>query len=139
MPFQRARPCEDARRSARYYERRSRLAPGDPLSGVYAPSRLKILDPCLTVEGTVRDDVEKAEDGDITFGLYLNNDDKRLVNEVNQQNSDGALHIEIVPVDQATVSAPQPGQRVRITGPWVTDLVHGHNEIHPAFRIELLP
>ena len=111
-------------------------ATGDPMEGVYAPKRLQILDPCLTVEGTVRDDINKAEDGDITFGLYLSDEDQRLINDVNRANYDGALHIEIVPEDQALVLPPKPGDKVRITGPWVTDLAHGHNEIHPAFKIE---
>ena len=111
-------------------------AQGDPMEGVYAPRRLQVLDPCLTVEGTVRDDIQKAEDGDITFGLYLSETDQRLINDVNRANYDGALHIEIVPEDQPLVLPPKPGDKVRITGPWVTDTAHGHNEIHPAFKIE---
>ena len=114
-------------------------AVGDPMEGVYAPKRLQVLDPCITVTGTVRNDITNAEDGDITFGLYLSDADKRLINDVNVSNYDSALHIEIVPEDQALVATPQPGQKVRITGPWVTDLAHGHNEIHPAFKIEVLP
>ncbi len=111
-------------------------AAGDPMEGVYAPARLKILDPCLTVSGVVRDDIEHAEDGDITFGLYLSDADKaRLINEVNVANYDSALHIEIVPEDQARVKTPKPGDHITVTGPWVTDLVHGHNEIHPAYKI----
>ena len=111
-------------------------ATGDPMEGVYAPKRLQILDPCLTVTGTVRDDINKAEDGDITFGLYLSDADQRLINDVNRANYDGALHIEIVPKDQPLVPAPKAGDKIRVTGPWVTDLAHGHNEIHPAFKIE---
>jgi len=111
-------------------------AQGDPMEGVYAPRRLQVLDPCLTVEGTVRDDVQKAEDGDITFGLYLSEADQRLINDVNRANYDGSLHIEIVPEDQPLVLPPKPGDKIRVTGPWVTDTAHGHNEIHPAFKIE---
>ncbi|TMG06529.1 MAG: hypothetical protein E6I02_07945 [Chloroflexi bacterium] len=111
-------------------------ATGDPMEGVYAPKRLQILDPCLTVTGTVRDDINKAEDGDITFGLYLSEADQRLINDVNRANYDSALHIEIVPEDQRLVPAPKAGDKIRVTGPWVTDLAHGHNEIHPAFKIE---
>ena len=106
------------------------------MEGVYAPRRLQVLDPCLTVEGTVRDDIQKAEDGDITFGLYLSEADQRLINDVNRANYDSALHIEIVPEDQPLVLPPKPGDKIRITGPWVTDTAHGHNEIHPAFKIE---
>ncbi len=114
-------------------------AKGDPMNGVYAAARLKILDSCITVVGTVRDDIEHAQDGDITFGLYLSGDDLRLLNEVNKSNYDGALHIEIVPLDQERLKEPKPGDRIRVTGPWVTDTVHGHNEIHPAFVIEPAP
>lgn len=111
-------------------------AAGDPMEGVYAPARLKILDPCLTVSGVVRDDIEHAEDGDVTFGLYLSDADKtKLINGVNVANYDSALHIEIVPEDQARVATPKPGDHITVTGPWVTDLVHGHNEIHPAYKI----
>lgn len=112
---------------------------GDPMLGVYAPVRLKVLDPCVTVTGVVRDDIQHAQDGDITFGLLLSGDDTRLVNDVNVQNYGGALHIEIVPMDQQRVQAPHPGDRITVTGPWVTDTVHGHNEIHPALRIEPAP
>jgi len=111
-------------------------AAADPLLGVYAPARLKVLDPCVTVTGTVRDDITHASDGDITFGLEVSGDDRRLLNEGNIKNQGGTLHIEIVPLDQGRVPAPKPGDRVRVTGPWVTDTVHGHNEIHPAFLIE---
>jgi hypothetical protein len=111
-------------------------AQGDPMEGVYAPRRLQVLDPCLTVEGTVRDDINKAEDGDITFGLYLSDSDQRLINDVNRANYDSALHIEIVPEDQPLVLPPKPGDKIRVTGPWVTDTAHGHNEIHPAYKIE---
>ncbi|HSP54421.1 MAG TPA: hypothetical protein VLS25_02440 [Dehalococcoidia bacterium] len=111
-------------------------AVGDPMEGVYAPARLKILDPCLTVTGTVRDDIEHALDGDITFGLILSPEDRRLVNDVNDTNYGGALHLEIVPMDQESVATPKPGDKITVKGPWVTDLAHGHNEIHPVFSIK---
>ena len=113
-------------------------AVGDPVEGVFASSRLKVLDPCITVVGIVRNDIKHAVDGDITFGLYVSGDDRRLVNSVNDAHYDGSLHIEIVPFDQKNVPEPKPGDRVRITGAWVTDLPHGHNEIHPVFRLEVL-
>ena len=112
-------------------------ATGDPMEGVYAPARLKILDSCITVKGVVANDIDHGldGDGDITFGLILSDADKRLINHFNVTNHAGNLHIEIVPFDQRRVHAPQPGDTITVTGPWVTDLVHGHNEIHPAFVI----
>jgi len=109
-------------------------ATGDVLQGVYASSRLQVLDPCVTASGTVRD-VSHETDGDITFRLELSGNDRRLLNEGNQRNQGGALQVEIVPLDQERIPAPEPGDRVRVTGAWVLDAVHGHNEIHPVFRI----
>lgn len=122
--------------------RRRKLTPegcaqGDPLEGVYLPERFKILDPCVSVTGRVRDDINNADDGDITFGLYLPEDKMWMVNDVNRLHYDGALHIEIVPMDQPRVNTPKPGQIVKVTGPHVTDLPHGHNEIHPAYSVEV--
>src|SRR5207245_8893137 len=103
-------------------------ATADPMAGVYAPNRLQPLDPCLTVTGTVRDDINKAEDGDITFGLYLSDEDQRLINDVNRANYDSALHIEIVPEDQRLVPAPKAGHKLRVTAPWLTDPAHTPHE-----------
>ena len=124
--------------------RRRKLTPegcaqGDPFEGVYLPERFEILDPCVSVTGRVRDDINDADDGDVTFGLYLPEDKMWMVNDVNRAHYDGALHIEIVPMDQPRVHTPKPGQIVKVTGPHVTDLPHGHNEIHPAYRVEVLP
>jgi len=114
-------------------------AVGDSMQGVHeASSRLEVLDPCITVVGIVRNDFSRGDDGDQTFGLYVSGDDMRLVNSGNYAKYDGALHIEIVPFDQKNVSLPKPGDRVRITGAWVSDFRHGHNEIHPVFRLEVL-
>ena len=37
-----------------------------------------------------------------------------------------------------TITAPRIGDRVRITGSYVTDRDNGWNEIHPVSRIEIL-
>jgi len=114
---------------------------GDVLAGVYVPSRLRVLDPCVTVEGTVREvyPPERGEgDGDLSFNVEVFGDDLRLLNDGNRRNMNGWLHMEIVPGDQASVPAPEVGQRVRVRGPWVLDSVHGHNEIHPVWSLEAL-
>ena len=122
--------------------RRRKLTPegcakGDPLEGVYLPERFTILDACVSVTGRVRDDIHEADDGDLTFGLYLASEDAWMVNDVNRAHYDGALHIEIVPMDRPRVRVPKPGEKVKVTGPHVTDNPHGHNEIHPVYRIEV--
>lgn len=115
------------------------LLEGDPMAGVYAPTRLQILEPCVTVVGVVND-VSKSRDGDITFRLELTGEDLRLLNDANYATYGGPyLQVEIVPADQERLVAPEAGDRVAVTGPWVLDAPHGHNEIHPAFKIELAP
>ena len=114
---------------------------GDVLGGVYLPSRLKVLDPCVTVEGVVREVEEPAVgegDGDLSFNVELSGDDLRLINDGNRQNMHGWLHMEIVPLDQPNVRTPKVGDRVRVRGPWVLDTVHGHNEVHPVWSLDVL-
>jgi hypothetical protein len=115
---------------------------GDVLGGVYLPSRLKVLDPCVTIEATVREverPSESESDGDLSFNVELSAGDQRLLNDVNRTNMHGWLHLEIVSLDRATLPAPVEGQRIRVTGPWVLDTVHGHNEIHPVWALTVLP
>ncbi|MHB8684380.1 MAG: hypothetical protein ACYC9X_08645 [Dehalococcoidia bacterium] len=115
---------------------------GDVLAGVYLPSRLKVLDPCVTVEGVVRA-VESSGagegDGDLSFDVEVAGPDLRLLNDVNRKDRHGWLHMEIVPLDQPRLPKPAVGEHVRVTGAWVTDTVHGHNEIHPVWALTVLP
>jgi hypothetical protein len=114
---------------------------GDVMAGVWLPSRLKILDPCVTVEGTVvavQLPAQGEGDGDFTFDMRVSASDERLLNDVDKQRRNDTLHIEVVPADQGRISAPQAGQRVRVQGAWVTDTAHGHNEIHPAWNLEVV-
>ncbi len=114
---------------------------GDVLAGVYLPSRLQVLDPCRTVEGTVVAVELPAQgegDGDISFDVQVSGADVNLLNEYNLRNTNGGLHMEIVPADQGRLAAPKVGDRIRVQGPWVTDLVHGHNEIHPVWALTIL-
>lgn len=111
------------------------------LAGVYLPSRLKVLDPCVTVEGVVREIELPAEgegDGDLSFNVEVSGDDVRLLNDGNRQNMHGWLHMEIVPMDQSRLPRPAVGQRVRVQGPWVLDTVHGHNEVHPVWSLTVV-
>lgn len=115
---------------------------GDVLGGVYLPSRLQVLEPCVTIEAIVREVERPAEsesDGDLSFNVELSPADQRLLNDVNRTNMHGWLHLEIVPLDRAALPVPVEGQRVRVTGPWVLDSVHGHNEIHPVWALTVLP
>jgi hypothetical protein len=110
----------------------------DVLDGVYASSRLHVYAPCVTVTGIVHT-IEHALDGDITFDLEIPSYRYYLLNAVNYSDHNGRLHIEIIPGDQQRVATPNEGDRVTVTGPWVNDTVHGHNEIHPAWLIAQAP
>ena len=139
--------------------------PGDPLAGVYLPSRLTVKDACTTVSGTV-DCVQHEPDGDVHVRLRPDPAYRRLLTPANafQQcatEKDPHLVVEIIPQvghqpfkdNSATKGgfltpiAPIAGEHVTVTGPlvWDTNLLHdlvypGHNvrdwaEIHPAWNI----
>ncbi len=116
---------------------------------VYHPRRLHVIQACMTVEGTV-ESVQAEADGD--YHIRLNVDDNSLLNETNLRRQHGNLVIETIcmnPVSQAdaveacrgfaqNVPVPSRGERVRVTGAFVTDLDHGWNEIHPVTSVEIL-
>ena len=105
------------------------VCPGNPLEGVWGPARLQVLGECVEAAGTAHN-VHRATDGDITFDLTVDAEYEELLGE------DGVLHVEIVPVNQGTVAAPQEGEHVCVTGTWVLDKGHNKSEIHPAFQVE---
>jgi hypothetical protein len=110
------------------------------LPPVYHPSRLQVVQPMVTEEGTVLTDPVRQADGDDTFEFQV-------------QGTHTVRHIEITCVfpprfeaaQQACagyhnhVLIPHRGDHVRITGPLVRDLVHNAEfsnlEIHPAVTI----
>ena len=122
---------------------------GDPLAGVYHPQRLQVLAACAQVTGTIGS--EKPEtDGDLHVRVRLDPGQERYLNSFNDRDQQGDLVVELICVGQVTqadavsacaanslhVAAPPTGTHVRVTGPWVTDLHHGWNEIHPVNDIE---
>ena len=111
-----------------------------PMPPVYHPSRLQVVRPMVTEEGTVLTDPVHQADGDATFEFQV-------------QGTGMERHVEIVcvypPEFEAARQAchgyhnhvliPHAGDHVRITGPLVQDLVHDAEfpnlEIHPAVTI----
>jgi hypothetical protein len=108
---------------------------GDPLAHVYNPSRLKVLIRCIEMTGTVKV-IYHEPDGDDHVNVIPDAAFSWTLNEGNRADQSGALVGEIVPADQGAVHAPAVGAHVRVVGPWVTDLNHGHNEIHPVWVME---
>jgi hypothetical protein len=113
---------------------------GPPLAGVYFPSRLHVIDRCLTVTGTV-DCVKLEPDGDLHVRLRLDAQFAGLVRSANAlqtcvDHPGPHLVVEIIPqrpqgvlfrtnnadaggfIDPRT---PAPGDHVTVTGPYVID------------------
>ena len=112
---------------------------GNVFEYVYDPSRLRIVDTCVTVEGVVATNIEYAEDGDICFDIILDPQYNYMLSIGSIVLRKNKLHIEIVPSDQGKVPVPQKGDYIRVTGVWLVDTDHGsHSEIHPAWHIDIL-
>ena len=140
---------------------------GDPLAGVYVPSRLHVEKNCLTVTGTV-ECVHHEPDGDVHVLVQLARRYRGILTPASgAQHCAGAggsgrlLVVEIIPqhgsfpfLDNSadlggfvTPAAPRTGDRIRVTGPYVLDTNKLHDllspgvknwaEIHPAWNITI--
>ena len=107
---------------------------GDPLAGVYHPSRLVVKSRCRIASGTVEVVRFEAYDGDVHVELRLDPGQDGLVSRGNARLA-GNLLVEIVPLDRERVPVPRVGSRVSVVGPLVDDTTHGWREIHPAWAI----
>jgi len=116
---------------------------------VYDKDRLKIIEPCTAVEGRVMS-MHRNGDGDLHIGL--DPQDPSVLNLVNVTHAKRLLIVEVIcdhpPTDASArsacgdlhpqVIAPRAGERIRVTGAYVTDRDNGWNEVHPVTRIEIL-
>lgn len=115
---------------------------------VHDPSRLKIVNSCVTVTGTVMGQHADNDDGDMTMQVAVDPAFTQLLNSDNISKLSGWLQVEAVCqapynghiVDTAracqnftgTVFIPPIGMHVQITGTYVIDTNHGWTEIHPV-------
>lgn len=119
---------------------------------VYHPSRLKIINDCTSVSGTISS-IRVEADGDYHIGLNVDPQYQNLINEENIQNQHGNLVLEVIcqkPVKQESaikvcsnysghIDIPNIGDHVIVTGPYVLDLQHGGwAEIHPVNKFEII-
>lgn len=131
------------------------LPPGhcdpDLWSHVSEKERLHVIAECTAVEGRVVS-LHPASDGDLH--IALNPENKSVLNLVNVLHAHGELVVEIIcehpPADankddqaacgtfHSQITIPYVGDRVRITGAYVTDRDNGWNEVHPVTSIEIL-
>jgi hypothetical protein len=130
-----------------------------PLVGVHHPDRLKLIASCRVIVGTVMEPEISQDDGDAVFDVTPDPAYKTLLNQENVKR-DG-LHVEIVPADQPGcqkgellvnpnvpdlgrctgrhIPLPKTGQHVRAVGAYVLDTNHGWREIHPAWKVTVVP
>jgi hypothetical protein len=130
-----------------------------PLTGVHHPDRLKLIAPCRAIVGTVKGPSVSKDDDDETFNLAPDPAYAPLLNENNVK--EGGLHIEIVPADQPGcrkgqllvnpyvpdlgrcsgnhIPLPKAGQHVRAVGAYVLDTNNAWREIHPAWKVTVMP
>ena len=109
---------------------------GDVLTGASNAEDLKVLADCQDAVGDVMH-TKKMDDGDYKFLLKLEDKYQFLVNDKNDEKTDGLLVVEVVPQDQdiQNVYLPESGDKVRVWGAWVTDEPKGWHEIHPTWQV----
>jgi hypothetical protein len=118
-------------------------------SHVYDPSRLTIVNRCMTVTGTVTESA-RDDDGDQHFLVNLDPGQDRLLKKKNMKKKGGELVAEIVCANKVklkkakaacagytnTVSLPAVGAHVTVTGTYVIDTHNGWAEIHPVSQVQ---
>ncbi len=109
---------------------------GDVLAGASNAEDLKVLAECQDAVGDVMH-TKKMDDGDYKFLLKLEDQYQFLVNDKNEEKTDGLLVVEIVPPDQdlQNIVLPESGDKVHVWGAWVTDEPKGWHEIHPTWQV----
>jgi hypothetical protein len=107
---------------------------GNPLAGVYHSQRLRVKSRCRVAIGTVREVKFEEYDGDVHIDLRPDPPYDKLLAEGNGRVG-GNLVVEIIPQDRSRVDIPPVGARIEVVGPWIDDLQHGWNEIHPAWWV----
>lgn len=109
---------------------------GNVLNGASNEEDLKVLAECQDAVGDVMH-TKKMDDGDYKFLLKLDDKYEFLVNDKNEEKTDGLLVVEVVPKDQDlnNVDLPKEGDKVHVWGAWVTDKPKGWHEIHPTWEV----
>lgn len=109
---------------------------GDVLEGASNAEDLKVLADCQDAVGDVMH-TKKMDDGDYKFLLKLEDKYQFLVNDKNEEKTDGLLVVEVVPQDQdiQNIVLPESGDKVHVWGAWVTDEPKGWHEIHPTWQV----
>ena len=109
---------------------------GDVLDGASNANDLKVLAECQDAIGDVMH-TKNMDDGDYKFLLKLDDQYQFLINDHNDEKTDGLLVVEVVPKDQdlQSIYLPEEGDKVHVWGAWVTDEPKGWHEIHPTWQV----
>lgn len=109
---------------------------GNVLDGASNEEDLKVLAECQDALGDVMH-TKNMDDGDYKFLLKLDDKYEFLVNDKNEEKTDGLLVVEVVPKDQDlnSIDLPKEGDKVHVWGAWVTDKPKGWHEIHPTWEV----
>ena len=105
---------------------------GNVLMGPQTRVDLKVLAECQEATGDVMN-TKDMDDGDYRFLFKLDDKYEFLLNDNNDEKTDGLLVVEVVPADRdiQSVSLPKEGNKVHVGDAWVTDEPKGWHEIHP--------
>ncbi len=114
---------------------------------VYTPTRLHILNPCITITGTITK-IERESDGDDHILLKVDSKYDHLTNIFNKLLMKGNIVMEIICKGEADKDAqkacegytnkiitPKEGSYIKVTGSFVIDKPYGWTEIHPISKI----
>ena len=107
---------------------------GNPLAGVYHPSRLRVKSRCRVAVGTVSKVVFEPYDGDVHIDLRPGSPTAPALGRQRPRRRQPRRRADPVRPLRAWPS-PSEGARVEVVGPWVEDDQHGWNEIHPAWWV----
>ena len=127
----------------------SRVCDAELWSHVYEKDRLHVIEDCVAVEGRVLS-IHYNSDGDVHIGLEPQ--DKSVLNLINVIHAHRELIVEVIcdhpPTKESAkqacknfrskVTIPKIGERIRVSGSYVTDRELGWREIHPVTKIEVL-
>lgn len=117
---------------------------------VYNPERLKVMNDCVTITGTVLS-VRHEADGDDHIQLKPDVAFLYMLNDKNYSGQAGCLVVEIICINKVTqadasnacvnyttyINEPHAGDKVSVTGSYVLDIHHGWNEIHPVSELTI--
>ena len=128
---------------------------GPPLSGVYLSGRLRVIDRCMTVSGTV-DCLKLEPDGDVHVRLRVDPQFDRLLTPANSlqtcaDHPGSHLVVEIIPQHPLGIlfrtnnadaggfidpRVPAPGEHITVTGPHVIDTNSLHRVLYQGRAAE---